>query len=73
MSLPDNFRSHGDILALVDAVFSQDRAFGSEFCILTRAALLTGRRTPSSPISSEFASISSTTRQPPQPLPGYAR
>ncbi len=47
VSLPDNFRSHGDILALVDAVFSQDRAFGSEFCILTRAALLTGRRTPS--------------------------
>ena len=31
VQLPDNFRSHRDVLALVDAVFGQQEAFGSEF------------------------------------------
>lgn len=31
VSLPDNFRSHGDVLKLVDAVFAQQRVFGGEF------------------------------------------
>lgn len=40
VSLPDNFRSHGDVLALVDTVFSQQQVFGSEFLHLEpRAAL----------------------------------
>ncbi|WP_304426989.1 UvrD-helicase domain-containing protein [uncultured Adlercreutzia sp.] len=29
--LPDNFRSHGDVLALVDAIFSQPQVFGERF------------------------------------------
>ncbi|WP_165170329.1 UvrD-helicase domain-containing protein [Adlercreutzia sp. ZJ242] len=31
VSLPDNFRSHADVLKLVDAVFAQQRVFGREF------------------------------------------
>lgn len=31
VSLPDNFRSHADVLTLVDAVFSLPAAFGQEF------------------------------------------
>ena len=46
VSLPDNFRSHGDILALVDAVFSQDRAFGSEFLHLDARGPVNGQKDP---------------------------
>lgn len=31
VNLPDNFRSHADVLSLVDAIFSQDQVFGDEF------------------------------------------
>lgn len=31
VSLPDNFRSHADVLSCVDAIFSQEQAFGDEF------------------------------------------
>ena len=34
LSLPDNFRSHGDILKFVDAIFSQQAFFGDEFLSL---------------------------------------
>lgn len=34
VSLPDNFRSHADVLSFVDAVFSQPSAFGDEFLSL---------------------------------------
>lgn len=34
VSLPDNFRSHADILSLVDCVFSQDQVFGEYFLSL---------------------------------------
>ncbi len=33
-SLPDNFRSHGDILKFVDAIFSRQAFFGDEFLSL---------------------------------------
>ena len=33
--LPDNFRSHSDVLALVDRVFEQPAMFGGEFMSLT--------------------------------------
>ena len=47
VSLPDNFRSHGDILALVDAVLaSQDRAFGSEFLHLDARGPVNGQKDP---------------------------
>ncbi len=40
VSLPDNFRSHADVLAWVDAIFSQPQVFGDEFLHLEpRAAL----------------------------------
>lgn len=31
VELGDNFRSHGDVLAIVDAIFRQQNAFGGEF------------------------------------------
>ena len=34
IELPDNFRSHGDVLALCDRVFEQPQVFGSEFMSL---------------------------------------
>ena len=34
LSLPDNFRSHGDILAFVDAIFSRTEFFGEAFLSL---------------------------------------
>ncbi len=34
VSLPDNFRSHADVLSLVDCVFSQDQVFGEYFLSL---------------------------------------
>mgnify|MGYP001667874042 CR=1 FL=1 len=34
LSLPDNFRSHGDILKFVDAIFSKPSFFGDEFLSL---------------------------------------
>lgn len=34
LSLPDNFRSHGDILKFVDAIFSRQAFFGDEFLSL---------------------------------------
>lgn len=34
IELPDNFRSHGDVLKLVDRVFEQPHVFGSEFMSL---------------------------------------
>lgn len=34
ISLPDNFRSHGDILALVDTIFSRPAFFGENFLSL---------------------------------------
>ena len=36
-SLPHNFRSHGDVLALVDAIFGQPQVFGDEFLHLEAA------------------------------------
>ncbi|MFR1166352.1 MAG: UvrD-helicase domain-containing protein [Adlercreutzia equolifaciens] len=35
--LPHNFRSHGDVLSLVDAVFGQPQVFGDEFLHLEAA------------------------------------
>ena len=35
--LPDNFRSHADVLAFVDRVFEQPQAFGSSFMSLSAA------------------------------------
>lgn len=35
VNLPDNFRSHGDVLAFVDTIFSQKEVFGSDFLSLT--------------------------------------
>lgn len=34
IELPDNFRSHADVLSLVDRIFEQPQAFGSEFMSL---------------------------------------
>ena len=34
IELPDNFRSHADILAFVEAIFSQQEAFGKDFLAL---------------------------------------
>ncbi len=34
VSLPDNFRSHADVLSLVDCIFSQDQVFGEYFLSL---------------------------------------
>ncbi|MDO4590207.1 MAG: UvrD-helicase domain-containing protein [Slackia sp.] len=34
IELPDNFRSHGDVLKLVDRIFEQPHVFGSEFMSL---------------------------------------
>ena len=34
IELPDNFRSHGDVLALCDRVFEQPQVFGAEFMSL---------------------------------------
>lgn len=34
VSLPDNFRSHADVLAFVDAIFSRHEFFGEEFLSL---------------------------------------
>ena len=34
IELPDNFRSHGDVLALCDRIFEQPQVFGSEFMSL---------------------------------------
>lgn len=34
LSLPDNFRSHGDVLKFVDKIFSQPAFFGDEFLSL---------------------------------------
>ncbi len=38
ISLPDNFRSHADVLALVDSIFSQPQVFGDEFLHLEARA-----------------------------------
>ena len=35
VSLPDNFRSHADVLSLVDCIFSQDQVFGEYFLSLS--------------------------------------
>ncbi len=35
VSLPDNFRSHADVLSLVDCIFSQDQVFGDYFLSLS--------------------------------------
>ncbi|MDO4443426.1 MAG: UvrD-helicase domain-containing protein [Slackia sp.] len=35
IELPDNFRSHGDVLHFVDRVFEQDHVFGDEFMSLS--------------------------------------
>ncbi len=40
VSLPDNFRSHADVLAWVDAIFSQPQVFGDEFLHLEPCAAL---------------------------------
>ena len=37
IELPDNFRSHGDVLALCDRIFEQPQVFGSEFMSLAPA------------------------------------
>ena len=37
IELPDNFRSHGDVLALCDRIFEQPQVFGSEFMSLASA------------------------------------
>ena len=34
IELPDNFRSHGDVLALCDRIFEQPQVFGAEFMSL---------------------------------------
>ncbi|MEF2845414.1 MAG: UvrD-helicase domain-containing protein [Eggerthellaceae bacterium] len=34
VNLPDNFRSHADVLSFVDAIFSQDQVFGKRFLSL---------------------------------------
>lgn len=34
IELPDNFRSHGDVLALCDRIFEQSQVFGAEFMSL---------------------------------------
>lgn len=34
IELPDNFRSHGDVLALFDRIFEQPQVFGAEFMSL---------------------------------------
>lgn len=34
VNLPDNFRSHADILSFVDTIFSQDQVFGQRFLSL---------------------------------------
>ena len=34
IKLPDNFRSHGDVLALCDRIFEQPQVFGAEFMSL---------------------------------------
>lgn len=34
VNLPDNFRSHADVLSFVDAIFSQNSVFGSRFLSL---------------------------------------
>lgn len=46
VSLPDNFRSHGDVLALVDAVFSRPEVFGREFLHLEPRASVNGQADP---------------------------
>ncbi len=46
VSLPDNFRSHRDVLAVVDAIFSQQRVFGSEFLHLEPRAKLNDEPDP---------------------------
>ena len=46
VSLPDNFRSHADVLALVDAVFSQQSAFGSEFLHLDARGAVNAQADP---------------------------
>ena len=46
VSLPDNFRSHRDVLAVVDAIFSQQRVFGDEFLRLEPRAKLNGEPDP---------------------------
>lgn len=42
-TLPDNFRSHGDVLALVDAIFSQPQVFGERFLHLSASGEVNGR------------------------------
>ena len=37
IELPDNFRSHGDVLALCDRIFEQPQVFGAEFMSLAPA------------------------------------
>lgn len=37
IELPDNFRSHGDVLKLVDRIFEQPQVFGAEFMSLSPA------------------------------------
>ncbi len=46
VALPDNFRSHADVLALVDDVFGQPGAFGDEFLHLEPRAALNGEHDP---------------------------
>ena len=48
IELPDNFRSHGDVLALCDRIFEQPQVFGAEFMSLGTGA----RRNPRSSIRS---------------------
>ena len=45
-SLPHNFRSHGDVLALVDAIFGQPQVFGDEFLHLEAAGAVNATADP---------------------------
>lgn len=46
VSLPDNFRSHADVLSFVDAAFSQESAFGDEFLSLAPKGAVNRQRDP---------------------------
>lgn len=46
LSLPDNFRSHGDILKFVDTIFSRPAFFGEEFLSLQPRGAVNGVADP---------------------------
>lgn len=46
IELPDNFRSHGDVLRFVDRVFEQDHVFGGEFMSLSASRFESSVKTP---------------------------